>query len=113
MGRPVPHVQVHASGPPEIGVVQDHQGAGPQLLHVNLRHMRAVLHRPIQGGHGVLRALARPDAKTVPIVAMTANAFQEDKNAALASGMNGFIPKPIDMSQLFQELRRVLKAHAH
>ena len=41
---------------------------------------------------------------------MTANAFQEDRNAALAAGMNGFVPKPIDMNLLFQELRRVLKA---
>lgn len=57
-----------------------------------------------------IRALARPDAKTIPIVAMTANAFQEDRDAALAAGMDGFVPKPIDMNLLFQELRRVLKA---
>ena len=57
-----------------------------------------------------IRALSHPNAKTIPIVAMTANAFQEDRNAALAAGMNGFVPKPIDMNLLFQELRRVLKA---
>lgn len=56
-----------------------------------------------------IRALSRPDAKAIPILAMTANAFQEDKNAALASGMSGFVPKPVDMSRLLQELGRALK----
>ena len=55
-----------------------------------------------------IRALPRPDAGTIPILAMTANAFQEDREAALAAGMTGFIPKPIDMSLLFRELRRAL-----
>lgn len=56
-----------------------------------------------------IRTLPRPDAETIPILAMTANAFEEDKNAALASGMSGFIPKPIDIDLLFQELSWALK----
>ena len=55
-----------------------------------------------------IRSLARPDAKTIPILAMTANAFQEDKHSALAAGMTGFIPKPIDVDLLFQELHQAL-----
>ncbi len=39
-------------------------------------------------------------ANTVPIVAMTANAFEEDKQNAFASGMNGHISKPIDIPKL-------------
>jgi Signal transduction histidine kinase len=44
-----------------------------------------------------IRALARPDAKTVPIVAMTANAYREDIERALEAGMNGHLAKPIDI----------------
>lgn len=55
-----------------------------------------------------IRSLSRPDAKTIPILAMTANAFKEDEKAALDSGMNGFISKPIDVQNLYQELYRVL-----
>lgn len=51
-----------------------------------------------------IRGLSRPDAATVPIIAMTANAFQEDKESAMAAGMNGFVPKPIDVAALYEEL---------
>ena len=50
----------------------------------------------------------RPDAKTVPIIAMTANAFAEDKVRALETGMNGHISKPIDLNELFTTLDKVL-----
>lgn len=52
-----------------------------------------------------IRALENPDKARIPIVAMTANAFDEDKKAAFAAGMNGHIAKPIDVN----ELNRVLK----
>lgn len=42
-----------------------------------------------------IRALERPDAKTVPIIAMTANAFAEDAEKCLAAGMNAHLAKPI------------------
>ena len=42
------------------------------------------------------------------MIAMTANAFEEDKKAALASGMNGHIAKPIDVNHLFETLDKVL-----
>ena len=44
----------------------------------------------------------------VPIVALTANAFEEDRKKAFDVGMNGYIPKPISMEQMFTTLRRVL-----
>ncbi len=43
-----------------------------------------------------IRALDRPDAKTVPIIAMTANAFKEDGEKCLAAGMNAHLSKPLD-----------------
>jgi len=44
----------------------------------------------------------------IPILAMTANAFEEDKRNAFDAGMNGHIAKPIDVKLLMSELTRVL-----
>lgn len=55
-----------------------------------------------------IRALDRADARTVPIIALTANTFQEDREDAAAAGMNGFIPKPFDAQQLYETLRSYL-----
>ncbi|WP_347711193.1 response regulator [Eubacterium callanderi] len=56
-----------------------------------------------------IRSLPRPDARTIPIVAMTANAFAEDIQAALDAGMNAHVAKPVDMKVLRATLCRVLK----
>ena len=48
----------------------------------------------------VIRASGHPDAKTVPIVAMTANAYSDDVERSLQSGMNGHLAKPLDARQL-------------
>ncbi len=53
-----------------------------------------------------IRALARPDSEGVPIVAMTANAYKEDVDRALASGMNAHVAKPIDVTEVFAAARR-------
>ena len=55
-----------------------------------------------------IRASGRPDARTVPIAAMTANAFSEDVQKALDSGMNVHIPKPIDIAALHETFRRLM-----
>ena len=58
---------------------------------------------PVMNGYEatkMIRSLEREDAKTIPIIAMTANAFEEDKREAIASGMNGHIAKPIDVNEL-------------
>ncbi len=51
-----------------------------------------------------IRALERPDAKTIPIVAMTANAYDEDVRHAREAGMNGHLTKPIDTGLLYRTL---------
>ena len=56
----------------------------------------------------VIRSLDRADAKEIPIIAMTANAFAEDVQAALEAGMNAHVAKPIDMNMLRAALGRVL-----
>jgi signal transduction histidine kinase/CheY-like chemotaxis protein len=55
-----------------------------------------------------IRSLAREDAKTIPIVAMTANAFEEDKRSALEAGMNAHLAKPINVKLLFHTLVTML-----
>lgn len=52
-----------------------------------------------------IRAMTRPDSRTVPILAMTADAFSEDVKKCLAAGMNGHIAKPIDPDQLIRMLQ--------
>ncbi len=57
-----------------------------------------------------IRALPRPDAKTVTIIAMTANAFEEDKRRTLESGMNAHLTKPVDPALLHALLAPCRKA---
>ena len=57
----------------------------------------------------VIRALNHPYYQTIPIIAMTANAFVEDVKACLDVGMNAHIAKPIDMTLLYQILENYLK----
>lgn len=49
-----------------------------------------------------IRALERPDAKTIPIIAVTANAFNEDIQRSIEAGMNRHLAKPIDPQQLYE-----------
>lgn len=57
----------------------------------------------------IIRAMARKDAKTIPIIAMTANAFKEDAQKCLNAGMNEHIAKPLD----FDKLNRILREYLH
>ena len=51
-----------------------------------------------------IRALDRPDAKTIPILAMTANAFKENAEKCFAAGMNAHLAKPLEMKKLIETL---------
>ena len=55
-----------------------------------------------------IRALPRCDAKTVPIIAMTANAFNEDRQKSLDAGMSDHLSKPIIPSTLYDTLAKYL-----
>lgn len=57
-----------------------------------------------------IRSMDRKDSVTVPIVAMTANAFAQDVEKALNAGMNAHIAKPIDVDELFQKMYHFLYA---
>ncbi|MCF2680080.1 response regulator [Faecalicatena contorta] len=65
---------------------------------------------PIMDGYEAtwrIRALDDPELSAIPILAMTANAFDEDRKTAAECGMNGFISKPINMDEVIQALRSV------
>ena len=58
---------------------------------------------PVMDGYAATRAIRasdHPDAKDIPITAMTANAFDEDVRRALEAGMNAHISKPVDMTMM-------------
>ena len=66
---------------------------------------------PVMNGYEATRAIRRlrdPALSGITIVAMTANAFHEDEQAALDCGMDGFITKPIDVDLLIKTLKRIL-----
>lgn len=60
-------------------------------------------------GTRAIRNLPDSYAAAIPIIAMTANAFAEDKENALAAGMNGHLAKPIDVPKLLNTLEGILK----
>ena len=56
-----------------------------------------------------IRAMDRPDAKTIPIIALTANAFDEDVQRSLQVGMNAHLSKPVEPDALFETLETMIK----
>lgn len=56
-----------------------------------------------------IRSLKRPDAKTLPIIAMTANAFDTDVSQSLVSGMDAHIAKPVDAQKLYETLAALIR----
>lgn len=56
-----------------------------------------------------IRGMQRQDAASIPIIAMTANSFKEDADAAAEAGMDGFVTKPVDVEYLYQVLEGALK----
>ncbi len=55
-----------------------------------------------------IRALDRPDARTIPIIALTANAFDEDVQRSLQAGMNAHLSKPVEPEHLYQTLEELI-----
>ena len=55
-----------------------------------------------------IRTLDHPDAKTIPIIAMTANAFDEDVQRSLQAGMNAHLSKPVEPEHMYQTLQELI-----
>ncbi len=96
----------------EVETAANGKEAVEKVAGVEAGYYNAVLmdiQMPVMNGHEAsraIRALGGEKAK-VPIVAMTANAFAEDKRTALEAGMNAHIAKPIDEEQLFSVLAKI------
>ena len=100
------------------GLEVDHAENGKQALELfeksDMDHYAAVLmdvRMPVMDGLAAaeaIRALDRVDAKDVPIIALTANAFDEDVKRSLQAGMNAHLSKPVDPEMLYKTLERMI-----
>ena len=96
-----------------VDSAENGQEAVEQYLKKPEGHYFAVLmdiRMPVMNGldaSRAIRASGKKDALTVPILAMTANAFDEDRVLAKAAGMTGYLVKPLDMKLLVEELRKL------
>lgn len=101
-----------------LDVAENGAMAVEMIKHASPGYYRLVLmdiQMPVMDGYAAAKAIrALPDRElaSVPILAMTANAFEEDKQAALKCGMNGHIAKPIHIGKLLETLDEILKQRA-
>ena len=89
--------------------VEKVQSAAPDTYDIVLMDVLM----PVMDGYEAtrrIRALEDPARAKIRILAMTANAFEEDRKAAFAVGMDGFLSKPIDIDELWKTLRRLLQS---
>ncbi len=96
---------VAENGQVAVDMLKDSQPGYYQLILMDVQ-------MPMMNGYEavkVIRGLDNKELASIPILAMTANAFEEDRQAAIKSGMNGHIAKPIDINNLFSTLNEVLK----
>jgi CheY-like chemotaxis protein len=69
------------------------------------------LQMPVRNGYEVLKELRRePRFASIPIVAVTASAMQEDRENAFAAGFNGYLTKPLPLNNLRTEIQRLLQS---
>lgn len=96
-------VEVAADGSEAVGMVKQRCENYYDLVLMDIQ-------MPIMDGYEAtkaIRSLPRQDVLDLPILAMTANAFEEDKERALQNGMNGHIAKPIYIDILYKTLQRI------
>ena len=80
-----------------------------QLTPTNTKAIGICCGGPLNSETGIVMSPPNlPGWDNIPIVAMTANAFDEDRRNALESGMNGFLSKPIVIGDLVQKLHKIL-----
>ena len=70
------------------------------------------IHMPTMDGFAAtrkIRSLEMPRARTIPIIALTANVFKDDVEKCMAAGMNDHLGKPVDISQVFEKMNKYMK----
>ncbi len=96
LGMTKASVETAENGRQALDMFEAHEAGYYDLILMDIQ-------MPIMDGHQAsraIRALERPDARTVPIIAMSANAFAEDMESSKRAGMNGHISKPINFAKL-------------
>ena len=103
----------------EVSCAVDGQEAVDWFLSDKGRSCDAILmdiQMPVMNGYQAARAVRSsgcPNAESIPIIAMTADAFREDVAAAKEAGMNDHIAKPIELKRLYQVLEKCLEPHEY
>ena len=98
----------------EVESAVNGQDAIDMLIQADPAHYQLVLmdiQMPVMNGYEaatIIRAMDDPIVSSIPILAVTADAFDEDKQKALSCGMNGHLPKPIEVSELFKAMDTML-----
>ena len=98
-----------------VDEAMDGQDVVSKIEHSAVGEYAAVLmdiQMPIMDGYEatkVIRDLDNRRLANIPIVAMTANAFGEDRQKAFACGMNGYVTKPIEINVLFETLKQIIE----
>lgn len=99
----------------KVSLAKNGAEAVEQFASSPVGHFKAILmdvRMPIMDGleaSKTIRAMKKKDALTIPIIAMTANAFQEDVNQSLEAGMNAHLAKPIEPEVLYSTLEKFLE----
>lgn len=98
----------------EVELAADGKIAVDKLKDVPVGYYDAILmdiQMPNMNGYEATKAIRKltDERAKMPIIAMTANAFEEDRQAALAAGMDDYVAKPVEISELFQTIMKHLK----
>ena len=106
-----------------VGFIMEEAENGEQAIQMvedaPAGHFKVILMdvmMPLMNGYEATSKIRRLEDKVkanVPIIAMTANAFEEDKNQAIESGMDRFVSKPFDINDLLSKLSEMLEMKEH
>lgn len=98
----------------EVELAADGKIAVDKLKDVPVGYYDAILmdiQMPNMNGYEATKAIRKltDERAKIPLIAMTANAFEEDRQAALAAGMDDYVAKPVEISELFRTIMKHLK----
>ena len=98
------HIDTAENGAEALSIITSSRPGEYELVLMDIQ-------MPVMDGYEAtrcIRELDNPTLSAIPVVAMTANAFDEDRKSTAECGMNGFISKPINMDEVIQVLKNVL-----